>query len=50
MPPEWLRAEALDENYFRLLPSGQSNVTTEEAAMLAAMFGEGGELPARQLS
>jgi hypothetical protein len=50
MPPEWLRAEALDENYFRLLHSGQSKVTTEEAAMLAAVFGEGGELPARQLS
>jgi hypothetical protein len=50
MPPEWLRPEALDENYFRLLPSGPSNVTTEEATMLAAMFGEGGELPARRLN
>jgi hypothetical protein len=48
MPPEWLRAEALDENYFRLLPSGPSTVTTEEATMLAAMFGEDGELPARR--
>jgi hypothetical protein len=50
MPPEWLRADALDENYFRLLPSGQNIVTAEEAAMLAAMFGEDGELPARRLS
>jgi hypothetical protein len=46
-PPEWLPADALDENYFRLLPCGQSIVTTEEATMLAAVFGEDGELPAR---
>jgi hypothetical protein len=46
-PPEWLAADALDETYFRLLPSGQSTVTAEEAAMLAAVFGEDGELPAR---
>jgi hypothetical protein len=39
-PPEWLPANALDETYFRLLPSGQSTVTAEEAAMLAAVFGE----------
>jgi CHC2 zinc finger len=49
-PPEWLPADALDENYFRLLPYGQSIVTTEEATMLAAVFGEDGELPARPLS
>jgi hypothetical protein len=33
--------------YFRLLPSGQPTVTPEEAAMLAAIFAEEGELPAR---
>ena len=49
-PPEWLPADALDENYFRLLPYGQSIVTTEEATMLAAVFGEDGELPARPSS
>jgi hypothetical protein len=32
---------------FRLLPSGQSTVTAEEAAMLAVVFAEDGELPAR---
>jgi hypothetical protein len=48
--PEWLPADALDENYFRLLPYGQSIVTTEEATMLAAVFGEDGEVPARPLS
>jgi hypothetical protein len=30
-PPEWLAADALDDN-FRLLPSGQSTVMAEEAA------------------
>jgi hypothetical protein len=29
--PEWLPADALDDAYFRLLPSGQSAVTAEEA-------------------
>jgi hypothetical protein len=46
-PQEWLAPDALDDTYFRLLPSGQSTVTAEEAAMLAAVFAEDGELPAR---
>ena len=50
MPPEWLRPESLDESYFRLLPTGSSEVAAEEAAILAALFGEDGELPARRLS
>jgi hypothetical protein len=49
MPPEWLRPESLDETYFRLLPSGASEVSIEEAAILADMFGENGDLPARRL-
>jgi hypothetical protein len=49
-PPEWLPAEALDDAYFRLLPSGQSTVTPEEAAVLATVFAEDGELPARPAS
>jgi hypothetical protein len=46
-PPKWLAADALDDTYFRLLPSGQSAVTAEVAAMLAVVFAEDGELPAR---
>jgi transposase len=46
-PAEWLPADALDDTYFRVLPSGESTVTAEEAAMLAAVFAEDGELPAR---
>jgi hypothetical protein len=45
-PPEWLTADAIDERYFTLLPSGASTVTAEDAAMLAAVFDEDGELPA----
>jgi hypothetical protein len=45
-----LPPDALDDTYFRLLPSGQSSVTFEEAAMLAAVFAEDGELPARPAS
>jgi hypothetical protein len=44
-PGEWLPADALDDAYFRLLPSGQTTVTAEEAAMLAAVFAKDGELP-----
>jgi hypothetical protein len=50
MAPEWLRADAIDEGYYRLLPVEQSTVTTEEASMLAAVFGEDSDLPARRLS
>jgi hypothetical protein len=41
----WLPAGAIDDAYFRLLPSGTSSVTAEEVAALAAVFGEDGELP-----
>jgi hypothetical protein len=46
-PAEWLGADALDKTYFRLLPTGASEVAAEEAAELAAFFGENGEAPAR---
>ena len=49
-PAEWLAADAIDAHYFRLLPVGQTTVTAEEAAMLADIFGEDGELPAQRLN
>jgi hypothetical protein len=49
-PAEWLAPDAIDEHYFRLPPVGQGAVTVEEAAMLADVFGEDGELPAQRLS
>jgi hypothetical protein len=48
-PPEWLPADALDDTYFRVLPSGPSSMTVEEAAMLATVFGEDGEIPAQPM-
>ena len=52
MSPEWLRADSIDDNYFRLLPSGRITIaiTDEQATMLARLFGEDGELPAQRLS
>jgi hypothetical protein len=50
MPLEWLGPESLDESYFRLLPTGTGELTAEEVEMLAAVFGEDGEIPARRLS
>jgi hypothetical protein len=49
-PPEWIAADAIDEGYSRMLPTGQTTVTEEEAAMLKAIFSEYGELPARPAS
>ncbi len=44
------RFPKVDDTYFRLLPSGQTTVTVEEGAMLAAVFAEDGELLARPAS
>ena len=49
-PVEWLSADQLDDTFFTLLPPGLSTVSAAEAAELAAIFGEYGELPARRLS
>jgi hypothetical protein len=48
--PEWLPAESLDDAYFRLLPTGENEVTEMEAKTLAVVFGENGEMPARPLT
>jgi hypothetical protein len=47
--PEWLAADALDDGYFRLLPAGMNVIMADEAAMLARVFAEDGELAARRL-
>lgn len=46
---EWLAADAIDETYFRLSPAGVSRTMAEETAMLAAIFAENGEIPARRM-
>jgi len=48
--PEWLTAEQIDEKYSCLLPSRKSEITADEIAELASIFGEGGEMAARRLS
>jgi len=47
--PEWLTAEQIDEKYSCLLPSRKSEITADEIAELASIFGEGGEMAARRL-
>jgi hypothetical protein len=48
-PLDWLPADAIDERYFTLLPSGTSTITADEVAILADVFGEDGEMPARRM-
>jgi hypothetical protein len=47
---EWLMPDQVDETYFRLLPTGSGEITIEEIAELASIFGENGELSAERLS
>ena len=47
---EWLEPEQVDETYFRLLPTGRSEITAEEAHELAVIFGKDGEMAAERLS
>jgi hypothetical protein len=47
--PEWLMPEQVDETYFRLLPSGASEITADETHELAIIFGANGELAAERL-
>jgi hypothetical protein len=49
-PGGMLPPDAVDDTLFRLLPSGVTTITAKEAAMLAALFGDHGEMPARPLS
>ena len=48
--PEWLTAEQIDETYSSLLPSRTSEITADEIAELASIFGEDGEMAAERLS
>ena len=46
---EWLMPDQVDETYWRLLPTGSSEITAEEQRELAVIFGEGGEMAAERL-
>jgi hypothetical protein len=47
---EWLTNEQVEEAYFKLLPTGRSEITAEEAHELAVIFGKDGEMAAERLS
>jgi hypothetical protein len=47
---EWLTPDQIDETYFRLLPTGAAEITMEEIAELAVIFGKDGEMAAERLS
>jgi hypothetical protein len=46
---EWLTNEQVEEAHFKLLPTGSSEITAEEAHELAVIFGKDGELAAERL-
>ena len=48
--PMWLAKHHVDDRYFELLPRGETEISAEEAARLARIFGRNGELPAERLS
>ena len=49
-PLEWLAPEQMDSLYWTILPRRVETVTAKEAAELAAIFAESGELPAQKLN
>ena len=48
--PMWLARHHVDDRYFAMLPQGQTEITEEEATVLARVFGKNGEMPAERLS
>jgi hypothetical protein len=47
---EWLDADLVEDAYWSLLPSRRSEITVEEIAELAGIFGEDGEMAALRLN
>ena len=48
--PMWLAPHHVEDRYFAMLPRGETEISAEEAAKLASIFGKNGELPAERLS
>ena len=48
--PMWLAPHHVDDQYFAMLPTGSTEISAEEAAELARVFGKNGELRADRLS
>ena len=47
---EWLEADLVDDAYWRLLPTGISEISAEEINQLRRVFDEDGEMAAKRLS
>ena len=47
---EWLEADLVDDAYWRLLPTGVSEISAEEINQLRRVFDEDGEMAAKRLS
>ncbi len=48
--PMWLAPHHVDDQYFALLPKGETEISAEEEVELARVFGRNGELRAERLS
>ena len=48
--PMWLAPHHVDDQYFAMLPTGSTEVSAEEAAELAGVFGKNGEMRAERLN
>lgn len=48
--PMWLAKHHVDDRYFEMLPRGETEISAEETAELARIFGKNGELPAERLN
>ena len=47
---QWLQPHQVDGAYFRMLPRGATEFSSQETAELARIFGKNGELRAERLS
>jgi hypothetical protein len=47
--PYWLQPSQVDPTYFKMLPGKRIEISAEEAAELARIFGKNGELPASRV-
>ena len=47
--PMWLAKHHVDDRYFEMLPREEMDISAEDAAELARIFGKNGELPAEKL-
>jgi hypothetical protein len=48
--PEWLHPHQVDAQYFKMPPTGVTEISTEEAVELTRVFGKNGELRAERLN